>query len=59
MINEKAKLNKKIFEADTKKSIQDLQDEVFKNMTIEEKLSLLDSFFKFGKELQNLNDKKI
>lgn len=47
------------FKENNKKSVQDLQDEVFKKMTFEEKLSLLDSFFKFGKELQNLNDKRL
>ncbi|MEK7593132.1 MAG: hypothetical protein AAB464_00215 [Patescibacteria group bacterium] len=41
-----------------KKSIQDLQDEGFKKMSAEEKLSLLDDFFKLGKELQKLNDRK-
>jgi len=50
MINQEAKLNQK--------SIQDIQDESFIIMSIEEKLSLLDDFFRFGKELQNLNNRK-
>lgn len=36
-------------------SVQDIQDEIFRKMSVKEKLSLLDKFFKFGKELQNLN----
>jgi len=50
MINQEAKLNQK--------SIQDIQDESFIIMSIEGKLSLLDDFFRFGKELQNLNNRK-
>lgn len=59
MINESAKLNKKVLKKNIeKKSIQDLQDEVFRKMFFEKKMSILDSFFKLGKELQSLNDRK-
>jgi len=34
------------------------QDEIFRKMSVDEKLPLLDEFFRFGKELQNLNDRK-
>ncbi|MEK9150659.1 MAG: hypothetical protein AAB411_01035 [Patescibacteria group bacterium] len=58
MINQNAKLNKKVFNVNVEKSAHDLQDEIFKKMPIDKKLSLLDEFFKFGKELQNLNNRK-
>lgn len=43
----------------SKKSVQEMQNNLFKKMSAERKLEILDSFYKFGKELQNLNDRKI
>ena len=43
----------------TPKKAQEIQDEIFKKMTADEKLGLLDSFLKFGKKLSRLNDRKI
>lgn len=40
------------------KKIQILQDEIFKKMTTEKKLFLLDQFFRFGQKLQSLNDRR-
>lgn len=40
-------------------SAEDIQDEIFRKMPVEKKLSLLDEFFRFGKKLQSLNDKRI
>lgn len=51
MINEAAKLNKKVFEGDIKKSIQDLQDEVFKKMTVDEKMQLTFSLNKLVRKI--------
>lgn len=41
-----------------KKSAQQIQDEIFKKMPVEKKLILLDQFYKFGQQLQKLNNKK-
>jgi len=41
-----------------RQSMRDIQDEIFRKMSVDGKLSLLDEFFRFGKELQNLNDRK-
>lgn len=43
----------------TPKKAQEIQDEIFRRMTAEEKLKLLDSFFEFGKKLSQLNDRRI
>jgi hypothetical protein len=43
----------------TPKRAQEIQDEIFKKMTAEEKLRMVDSFFRFGKKLSALNDRKI
>lgn len=43
----------------TPKRAQEIQDEIFKKMTAEEKLKMVDSFFRFGKKLSQLNDRRI
>lgn len=43
----------------TPKRAQEIQDEIFKKMTATEKLKMADSFFRFGKKLSQLNDRKI
>ena len=43
----------------TPKRAQEIQDEIFKKMTGQEKIKLVNSFFKFGIKLNQLNDKKI
>ena len=42
-----------------RRGMEVIQDEIFKKMSVDQKLSLLDEFFKFGKELQNLNNRKL
>ena len=42
-----------------KPNIQKIQDDMFKKMTAERKIQLVDQFFKLGKTLQALNDRKI
>jgi len=39
-------------------SAQKIQDEIFRKMSADKKLSLLDGFFKFGKKLQSLNNRR-
>ena len=59
MINKNIKLSEKIFTDEIEqKSVQNIQDEIFRKMPFEKKLSLLDVFFRLGKELQILNDRK-
>lgn len=41
------------------KSIQDIQNEIFRKMSMDKKLSLLNDFFEFGKKLQNLNNRRL
>ena len=43
----------------TPKRAQEIQDEIFKKMTADEKMKLVRSFFRFGKRLAELNDRKI
>jgi len=43
----------------TPKLAQEIQDEIFKKMTAEEKIKLVSSFFRFGKKLSGLNNRKI
>jgi hypothetical protein len=43
----------------TPKLAEKIQDEIFKKMTAEQKIKLVNSFFRFGKKLNNLNDRKI
>lgn len=43
----------------TPKKAQETQDEIFKKMTAEEKIKLVSSFFRFGKKLNSLNDRRI
>jgi hypothetical protein len=43
----------------TPQRAQEIQDEIFRKMTVEEKLRLVDSFFRFGKKLKQLNDRRI
>lgn len=52
-MNKKILINKK-----KQPSIQEIQDGIFKEMAFEEKLSLLDDFFKLGRKLQNLNNRR-
>lgn len=40
------------------KSAQEIQDEIFRKMSVKEKLRMLDEFFRFGKKLQSLNDRR-
>ncbi len=42
----------------SKKSVRDIQDEIFRKMSVDKKLSLLDEFFRLGKELQKLNNRR-
>lgn len=63
MINKDSKLSEKNFTEEieqkpTRDRSNNSQNEIFKKMSADKKLSLLDEFFKFGKELQNLNDRK-
>lgn len=37
---------------------QKIQDDIFKKMTANQKIKLVSSFFKFGKKLSMLNDRK-
>lgn len=43
----------------TPKRAQEIQDEILKKMTAQEKIKLTSSFFRFGIKLNRLNDKKI
>ena len=43
----------------TPKKAQEIQDEIFKKMTAQEKIKLTSSFFRLGIKLNRLNDKKI
>ncbi len=43
----------------TPKRAQEIQDEIFRKMTAEQKIRLVGSFFRFGKKLSELNDRKI
>lgn len=43
----------------TPKRAQEIQDEIFKKMTASQKIKLVSSFFRFGKMLSKLNDRKI
>ena len=43
----------------TPKKAQEIQDEIFKRMSATEKIKLVSSFFRFGKKLSELNDRKI
>ena len=38
---------------------QKLQDKVFQKMTADEKLKMVNHFFRLGKKLNKLNDRKI
>lgn len=40
------------------KAAQNTQDEIFRKMTVEKKLSLLNEFFRAGRDLQKLNDRR-
>ncbi|MCX6796888.1 MAG: hypothetical protein NTX98_00200 [Candidatus Doudnabacteria bacterium] len=42
----------------TPEMAQKIQDEIFKKMTAGEKVKLVSSFFRFGKKLSKLNDRK-
>ena len=42
----------------TPKLAQKMQDEIFKKMTAQQKIIMVDQFFKFGKTLNALNDRK-
>ena len=37
---------------------QEMQDDIFKKMSAQHKIKLLSSFFRFGKKLSKLNDRK-
>ena len=52
----KKKMKKTIL---TPKLAEEIQDEIFKKMTATEKIKLVSSFFRFGKKLSKLNDRKI
>ena len=41
------------------RNIQKIQDGMFKKLTTVRKIQLVDQFFKLGKTLQALNDRKI
>jgi hypothetical protein len=43
----------------TPEKAQKIQDEIFKKMTANQKIKLVNSFFRFGKKLKQLNDRKI
>lgn len=43
----------------TPKLAKKIQDEIFKKMTSEKKIKLTCDFFRFGKKLNQLNDRKI
>lgn len=43
----------------TPKRAQEIQDDIFKKMTASEKIKLVGSFFRFGKKLSKLNNRKI
>ncbi len=43
----------------TPKLAEKIQDEIFKKMTSEKKIKLTCDFFRFGKKLSQLNDRKI
>jgi hypothetical protein len=43
----------------TPKRAQEIQDEIFKKMTAEQKIKLVSSFFRFGKKLNKLNDRRL
>jgi len=43
----------------TPKMAEKIQDEIFKKMSATEKIKLVSSFFRFGKKLNKLNDRKI
>lgn len=43
----------------TPERAQEIQDEIFRKMTADEKIKLVGSFFRFGKKLSKLNDRKI
>jgi hypothetical protein len=43
----------------TPKLAEKVQDDIFRKMTAEEKIKLVSSFFRFGKKLSSLNDRKI
>jgi hypothetical protein len=53
------KMKKKvIINKNKQKSIQEIQDDIFKKMSVDKKLLLLDDFFKFSRKLQNLNNRR-
>ncbi|MFH1968602.1 MAG: hypothetical protein ABIJ84_04405 [bacterium] len=43
----------------TPKKAQEIQDEIFKKMTASQKIKLVSSFFRFGKKLNKLNDRRL
>ncbi|MEK7562165.1 MAG: hypothetical protein AAB509_00595 [Patescibacteria group bacterium] len=43
----------------TPKRAQEIQDEIFKKMTARKKIKLVSSFFKFGKKLSKLNNRRL
>ena len=43
----------------TPRLVAKIQDKIFKKMSAGEKIKLVSSFFRFGKKLSNLNDRKI
>lgn len=43
----------------TPEKAQKIQDEIFKKITAQKKIKLVSSFFRFGKKLKQLNDRKI
>jgi len=43
----------------TSQLAQEIQDNIFKKMTAEQKINIVSSFFEFGKKLNRLNDRKI
>lgn len=43
----------------TPKRAQEIQNEIFKNMSAEKKINMVSDFYKFGKKLNSLNDRKI
>jgi hypothetical protein len=42
----------------TPKIAQKIQDDIFKKMTAEQKLKMVDQFFEFGKRLNALNNRR-
>jgi hypothetical protein len=40
-----------------RKSAQEIQDKIFRKMSVEKKLEMLDGFFRFAKELNSIGKK--